>query len=343
MISVVLPVYNEESILDVLYSRLTAAAGAWNDDYEVIVVNDGSQDGSAEKLASIHRRDHRWKVLSFSRNFGHQTAISAGIHYAVGDAIVVMDADLQDPPEELHRFLAKWRQGYQVVFAIRTRRKESLFKRWAYAAFYQVIRRIASIDLPLDAGDFCVMDRVVADVLCDQPERTRFVRGLRSWAGFRQIGVPYEREARWAGQPKYTLAKLTRLALDGILCFSSVPLRAAAWLGMTLCAAAVLLAILVIIWWASDLRLLGMHPRDVAGWTSLCSLILFVSGLQLLVLGVIGEYIARIFDEVKGREPWIIADALGFETETRELRIGWHVERSAKPRQPSAKPRLRAG
>ena len=208
MISIVIPVYNEKENISELYNRITSAAEQWGDDYEVVVVDDGSSDSSLQQLAMIHWQDPRWKVLSFSRNFGHQAAVSAGLFYSRGDVVALMDADLQDPPEELPRFLEKWREGYQVVYAIRTQRKEGLLKRACYKLFYRLLRRLASIDIPVDAGDFCVMDRMVVEVLRAMPERTRFVRGLRSWAGFRQVGVPYERSSRHAGAPKYTLSKL---------------------------------------------------------------------------------------------------------------------------------------
>lgn len=335
MISIVIPVYNEEEVLPRLYSRLTQAADSWGEDFEVIVVDDGSTDSSAEQIEAKSLIDPRWKLLSFSRNFGHQTAISAGIHYAEGDAVVVMDADLQDPPEELGRFLAKWREGYQVVYAIRTRRKEGVVKRAAYAGFYRILKRVASIDIPLDAGDFCVMDRSVVDVLRSLPERSRFVRGLRSWSGFRQIGVEYERHARQAGEVKYTFSKLVRLALDGILSFSNVPLKLSSWLGIGFCGLAGLLIATVIGWWASDVQIFGMHPRNAVGWTSLCSLILLLSGLQMLVLGIVGEYLARVFDEVKARPPWIIARACGFEhgplSQSEARPVGWYAESPDEP------------
>ncbi|MFN0195619.1 MAG: glycosyltransferase family 2 protein [Planctomycetaceae bacterium] len=341
MISIIIPVKNEEETLPALYERMTKAAPSWNCDYEVIVIDDGSTDASAELLNSIHREDPRWKVLKFSRNFGHQPAVSAGIHYSSGDAVVVMDADLQDPPEELVRFLDKWREGYQVVYAIRTKRKENIFKRTAYALFYRLLKRLSSIDVPLDAGDFCVMDRAVVNVLAAIPEKTRFVRGLRSWAGFRQIGVAYERQARHAGEVKYTFSKLMQLAINGILSFSNAPLRLASWLGFLFCGLSIGLIVFLVAWWATDLTFLGMHPRNSAGWTSLVSLILFVSGLNMLMIGVVGEYLARVFDEVKGRPPWVIADAIGFDDKlvpAERQPIGWFA---AADKFPPTRPRLK--
>jgi dolichol-phosphate mannosyltransferase len=329
MISIVIPVYNEEENISELYVRLTSAAEKWGDDYEVIIVDDGSSDASLQQLAMIHRTDPRWKVLSLSRNFGHQAAISAGIFYSHGDVVAIMDADLQDPPEELPRFLNKWREGYHVVYAIRTKRKEGILKRACYKLFYRVLRRLASIDIPVDVGDFCVMDRAVVEVLNAMPERTRFVRGLRSWSGFRQTGVAYERSARFAGTPKYTFPQLVRLAVTGLLLFSSVPLKLAAWSGFCLCAFSALVLLAMVGWALGDVRLFGMRPRAVAGWTSIVSLILLMSGLQLMALGVIGQYLARVFDEVQGRPPWIIAHALGFVDCSAPQDLGWFVDTRA--------------
>lgn len=325
MISIVIPVFNEAQLIPTLYDRLEAAAQTWGDVSEVIVVDDGSTDRSKEMLMELSAKNPRWKVLSFARNFGHQKAIAAGIHYTSGEVVAVMDADLQDPPEELKRFLDKWREGYQVVYAIRTRRKENIFKRMAYAAFYRLLNHIASIDIPLDSGDFCVMDRSIVNVMRALPERTRFVRGLRTWAGFKQTGIKYERHERYAGEAKYTLTSLFKLAFDGIVSFSSLPLKLASWLGVCFCVASFLFIALVLFWRTTGVLIFGMRPSNALGWTSLVSLILFVSGLQMLLIGIIGEYLARVFDEVKGREPWVIADASGFTGPVQFQKIGWHV------------------
>ncbi|MDB5385599.1 MAG: glycosyl transferase family 2 [Planctomycetaceae bacterium] len=331
MISVVLPFYNEEETIPSLYQRLTAAADGWNEDYEVIAIDDGSKDATAGMLNAICRDDPRWKLLRFSRNFGHQAAVSAGIHYSHGDAVVVMDSDLQDPPEQLHRFLDKWREGFQVVYAIRTKRKENVFKRTGYFLFYRILQRLSTIDIPLDSGDFSLMDRSVVEVLKKLPERTRFVRGLRSWAGFRQIGVAYERDARFAGEAKYTFTKLVQLAVNGLLSFSSAPLRLASYLGFVLCGLSICLIGFLVLWKMTGVILLGMKPGTQIGWTSLISLILFLSGIQMLVIGAIGEYLARVFDEVQGRPPWIIGYAQGFETRPIGTPIGWCVSDIFRP------------
>lgn len=313
-ISAVIPIFNEEENISTLYKRVTAALEAYGMPFEVLAVDDGSVDNSKKILTAIHQKDPRWKLISFSRNFGHQAAISAGLRYASGDAVAVLDADLQDPPEELHRFLDRWKQGYEVVYAIRAKRKESYLMRLAYSSFYRILAIVSSINIPLDAGDFCVMDHKVVAVLNKLPEKNRFIRGLRTWAGYRQIGISYERDARYAGKPKYTLGRLVGLALNGIISFSSLPLRMASWLGIFFCAMSFVSIALIILWWASGWHILGSRPSDVLGWTSLMTIFLFVSGLQMLLIGICGEYISRIYDEAKGRQAWIIAESLGLET-----------------------------
>ena len=230
--SVVLPVFNERESLAELHRRLSSVMIALAEPYEIIYVDDGSRDGSGDLLAAIQQNDAQVRVLHLSRNFGHQAAISAGLDHAGGDAVIVLDADLQDPPEVLPALLAQWRLGFDVVYAVRRERKENLFKRSAYDIFYRLLRQVANVEIPLDAGDFCVLDRRVADVLRKMPERNRFMRGIRSWIGFRQIGVPYNRAARFAGQPKYSLLKLLRLAFDGFFSFSYLPLRLASLFGL---------------------------------------------------------------------------------------------------------------
>ncbi len=305
-ISVVLPVYNESDNLPELTRRLDAVLGALGDTYEVIFVDDGSHDGSLGILRSLHASDPRLRIVRLSRNFGHQAAISAGIDHAQGDVIVVMDADLQDPPEEIPNLLAHWRQGYQVVYAIRHQRKEGLLKRSAYGFFYRSLHQVASIEIPLDAGDFCAIDRQVADVLRSMPERNRFIRGIRSWVGFRQIGVPYDRAARYAGQPKYSLFKLIRLALDGFFSFSYLPLRLASLLGLLVSMAGFVLAV-----WTIYKRL--VLPQFPSGFATIVVGMMFLGGIQLLALGVIGEYVGRIFDEVKQRPLYIVRERWGFD------------------------------
>lgn len=313
MISVVIPCYNEEEVLPQLFARLGAAAETWGEEYEILLVDDGSRDATWQLILEQHARDVRWRGISFARNFGHQTAISAGIHYARGCAVILMDADLQDPPEQLHRFIAAWKDGNEVVYAIRATRKENVLKRAAYKAFYRVLRRLASIEIPLDSGDFCLMDRKVVDVLNAMPERNRFVRGLRSWAGFRQIGLEYDRDARAAGEVKYTFRKLVKLALDGVVSFSTTPLRMATYLGFVVSFFALLGAAVTILQRIFVEWFTRMGFPYVPGFYALFTGMLFLGGVQLISLGIIGEYLGRIFDEVKGRPLWTIRETAGLE------------------------------
>ena len=312
VLSVVLPVYDEAETLEALRARLVPVLERHAERFEVLFVDDGSRDGSAALLDRFHAEDPRLKVIHFSRNFGHQAALQAGLDASAGDAVVLMDADLQDPPELLADLVARWRDGYHVVYAVRRRRRESALKRAAYAAFYRTMRVIAEIDVPLDAGDFCLLDRRVVDALVALRERNRFLRGLRSWVGFRQIGVEYDRDARHAGEPKYTLRKLMGLALSGYIGFSAMPLRFAVALGAVAAALGFLLAIGTL-----ATKLLGIYsPR---GWVSTVAVMLFMGGVQLLVLGVIGEYLGRVYDEVKARPLYIVRQRIGFDQDDQSL------------------------
>lgn len=310
MISVVLPAFNEQENIPQLYERLTSCARTWNEAYEIIVVDDGSRDGTLAMCASYAANDPRFKVLSFSRNFGHPAAITAGLRFSSGDLVAILDSDLQDPPEELARFFAKCREGYDVVYAVRTKRKESAIKRASYFVYYRLLAKLATFDIPLDSGDFCVMSRRVVQTLNALPERNRFVRGLRSWIGFRQIGLEYERHARAAGEPKYTFRRLLNLALDGIFNFSYKPLRVITLTGIAVGALAMLAGLLFLFQYLGNVTLLGYNPRQARGWTSLILAILFLSGTQLFGLGVLGEYLGRIFEETKDRPMFIVDTAL---------------------------------
>ncbi len=297
-LSVVIPAYNEEDNLPALYGRLTATLDALNLDYEIIFVNDGSQDRTLALLRDLAARDPRVVAVDLARNFGHQVAISAGLDHSRGAAVIIMDADLQDPPEVLPQFIARWREGYDVVYAIREQRKEGPLKRAAYALFYRLLKRIAHIDIPLDAGDFCIMDRRVVDLLNGMPERNRFVRGIRTWVGLNQTGLAYERHARHAGKPKYTFKKLIYLALDGLISFSFVPLRLISLAGL----AVSFLSILIAIAYTIQKLTIGLSPP---GFATLVVAIFFLAGIQLITIGVIGEYVGRIFEEVKARPLYV--------------------------------------
>ena len=298
-ISVVIPIYNEEENLPVLYQRLTAALKGMGRNYEIVFVDDGSRDLSFDCMNHLAKEDPMITIIELSRNFGHQVAISAGLDYARGKGVIVMDADLQDPPEFLPPLITKWKEGHDVVYATRKDRKEGWLKRMAYAAFYRLLHRTANIDIPLDAGDFCIMDRRVVDLLMAMPERNRFVRGIRSWVGLDQVGLAYERQARYAGCSRYTFIRLVYLALDGLISFSYLPLRVIAILGIFIS----LFSILMAIFYAVKKLLVGLNPP---GFATLTVAIFFFAGIQLITIGVIGEYVGRIFEEVKQRPLYIV-------------------------------------
>ncbi len=303
-LSVVLPAYNEQEVLPMTFERFLGVSDelqALGLDLELVFVNDGSRDRTAELLDEAARGDRRIKAVHLTRNFGHQAAISAGLKLATGELVAVMDCDLQDPPEVLPRFVAKVREGYQVVYAVRRKRKESIFKRTAYWTFYRLMGLVAEMDIPLDSGDFCVMHRSAVDLLNNLPERQRFVRGLRTWVGLKQTGLEYERDARAAGVPQYTFKKLLGLAADGLVSFSGVPLKMVTRIGM----GAAMVSLLFLAWVVID-GLFGFTDFN-RGWPSLAAIITFFSAVQLIALGIIGEYLNRIFIEVKGRPTFLVA------------------------------------
>lgn len=304
--SVVVPLFNEEEVLPETIRRLTAVMEGIGESFEVILVNDGSRDGTMRIVREACAADPRFKLLSFSRNFGHQTAITAGMDHAAGRAVVVIDADLQDPPEVIAEMAARWREGYEVVYGRRLKRRgESAFKRLSARVFYRILHSLSTVDIPVDVGDFRLIDAKVRDALLAVPEHNRYVRGLISWLGFRQTDVAYEREKRYAGVTKYPLRKMVRLAADGITSFSYKPLKAGIAIGLGLSAFALLFAVFIFI-----SRLAGwvfMEP----GWASMMCVMLFFFGVVLIMLGIIGEYIARIFEEVKGRPLYIVSEKIG--------------------------------
>jgi len=313
MISVIVPAYNESEGIRALHERLTACAAGWGEPYEILLIDDGSRDNTLEIAEELAAADAHLKIVSLSRNFGHQAAVTAGLEHACGDVVAIIDADLQDPPEELHRFFAKCREGYDVIYGVRTKRKEAALKRASYFVFYRVLAQLASIEIPLDSGDFCVMNRRAVAAVNALPERRRFVRGLRSWVGFRQFGLTYERHARLAGEPKYTFAKLVNLALDGIINFSSKPLRLIALLGIGLGSASILVGLFVLTQYITDWTIWGYNPRESKGWTSTILTILFLASVQLFCLGIIGEYLGRMFEEIKQRPVYVVGKTVNVQ------------------------------
>jgi len=310
-ISVIVPCFNEEAVLPQLFKRLGAAAMTWGVDYEVLCVDDGSRDHTWQLLKQQHTADPRWRGLSFARNFGHQTAVSAGLFHATGDAVIIIDADLQDPPEEVARLLAKWREGFEVVFATRKKRRDPLVKRILAWGFYRLLEKLTPLPMARDAGDFCLLDKQVVAVMNALPERSRYLRGLRTWCGFRQTSVEFDRAERAAGEPQYTFKKSFKLAMDGLFSFSAVPLRLATYLGLWASAFAFLGVGFTFIQkiFAKQFAKIGLAPET--GYPTTIIVILFLGGVQLICLGILGEYIGRIYEEVKGRPQWIIRDHAG--------------------------------
>jgi polyisoprenyl-phosphate glycosyltransferase len=303
--SIVIPVYNEEEILPVLGERLTSLLGRLDGGAEVILVDDGSRDASFARLMEMSARDSRFKVLQFSRNFGHQVAITAGLDFAAGKAVVVMDADLQDPPEVVLEMAARWREGFEVVYAVRKeRRGENRFKRITAAAFYRLLRKLSDVDIPADVGDFRLVDRKAVEAYKTMRENDRFVRGMFSWVGFKQIGVSYDRDPRVAGETKFPFGKMMRFAIDGIVSFSSAPLRLALALGFVVSALAILYGFVAIL-----LKVSGAFT--VPGWTSVIFATSLLGGVQLIVLGVVGEYVGRTYLESKNRPLYIVNKSAG--------------------------------
>jgi glycosyltransferase involved in cell wall biosynthesis len=317
-ISVIIPCYNEQDVLPKLFERLGTVAAGWNTDYEVICVDDGSRDNTWEQLKARNAKDPRWRCLSFARNFGHQTAVSAGLHYASGDAAVIIDADLQDPPEEIARLIERWRAGYEVVFATRKKRRDPLIKRILAWGFYRLLQKMTPLPVARDAGDFCLLDKRVVAVMNSLPERSRYLRGLRTWCGFRQTSVEFDRAERAAGVPQYTFKKSFKLAMDGLFSFSATPLRLATYLGLWVSAFAFFGVIFTLAQkiFAAQFARIGLAPG--AGFPTIVISVLFLGGVQLICLGILGEYIGRIYEEVKGRPLWIIRDAAGIVTSEKK-------------------------
>ncbi len=307
-VSVVIPCFNEEGNLRETHRRVTEAVSQAGMQYEVVYVDDGSHDRTPELLRQLQAEDEHVRVVYFSRNFGHQFAVTAGLAHASGGAVIILDADLQDPPELMLDMIRLWDAGYQVVYGVRTDREgETRFKLLTARLFYRLIRWLSETEIPLDTGDFRLLDRKVVDVIVAMPERDRFLRGMVSWAGYRQIGIPYKRAPRFAGETKYPVGKMVRFAFDGIVSFSVKPLRLSTLMGFIFAGLA-LLAIL----YALGMRL--FTQRWVTGWTALMIAILFLGGAQLISLGIIGEYVGRLYGEAKHRPLYLVRETLGMDT-----------------------------
>ena len=313
--SVVVPLYNEEEVINESYKRLKAVMDGLNEPYELVFVNDGSRDKTALLAKEICANDSNVKLINFARNFGHQTAITAGMDFATGDAVVVIDADLQDPPEVIPEMIKKWREGYDVVYGQRVKRKgETWFKKLTAKIFYRTLRRLTEVDIPVDTGDFRLIDRKVCNALKKVGERNRYIRGIISWLGFKSAPVEFVREKRFAGETKYPLKKMIKFASDAIMSFSYKPLKIATFFGLFVSVASFIYLIVTII-----LKLCGAIST-VDGWTSIIVITLFLNGIILLVLGIIGEYIGRIYDEAKGRPLYVVGDVVNIDEEDTNVR-----------------------
>lgn len=307
ILSVVVPCFNEEEVISETFKRLNVFCQELRGlDVEIIFIDDGSKDKTRELLKKYAAEDDRIKVICFARNFGHQIAVTAGIDAAVGDAVVLIDADLQDPPEVIHQMVDKWKDGYDVVYGTRTERPgESAFKLATARGFYRLLNKLSDVPIPLDTGDFRLMSRAVVDTLRAMPERDRFVRGMVSWVGFKQTALPYKRAERFAGQSKYPLRKMLRFATDGILSFSTKPLQMSVGVGM-------ISAVIALMGIAYALFLRVFTSTWVEGWTALMIAVLFIGGVQLVCIGILGEYIGRIYNEIKNRPLYVVQEYVGF-------------------------------
>ena len=306
--SIVIPIYNEEENITEMYRRITHVIQQLEGEAELILIDDGSRDRSLSMIRELHHRDSRVRYLSLARNFGHQIAVTAGLNFIGGKIVIVMDADLQDPPELILAMIEKWRQGYQVVYAQRSvRKQESWLKRFTAYIFYRILRLLADVDIPPDTGDFCLMDRQVVDILNAMPERNRYIRGLRAWVGFRQTAVHFERDPRFAGKEKYTFGKSWALAVNGIISLSKVPLRLATYLGILSAGLALLMILLVLYWRLFD------PASPLIGFTLITIALFFLGSVQLFSIGILGEYIGRIYEEVKGRPIYTLKEIGGIK------------------------------
>ena len=301
--SIIVPMYNEEAVIPETYRRLTQGMEKFGESYEILFINDGSRDNTRDMLQELCKSDFHIKLIDFARNFGHQIAITAGMDYAAGECMVIIDGDLQDPPELIPEMVKLWRSGYEVVYGKRkTRQGETFFKKFTAKAFYRILHSLTDVDIPVDTGDFRLIDRRVCEALKQLPERSRYVRGLMSWVGFKQTAIEFERSERFAGETKYPLKKMIKLAMDGIMSFSYKPLKFASYIGILISGISFIYLIAVLLQ-----KLFFPHSAQ-SGWASLIAVSLFFNGIILLMLGIIGEYIGRIYDEAKGRPLYIISE-----------------------------------
>lgn len=304
MISIVIPVLNEEELIQELYDQTSAALNTITSDWEVICVNDGSNDNTLSKLIKVHEKDPRWKIISLSKNFGHQPAIWAGLNYAQGDYVGIMDGDLQDDPVHFSKFIKELSPTVDIVYAVRTKRKENFIKRIAYGSFYRLMKNVFGVKVPLDSGDFCLMKKKVTDEMLTMPEHSLFIRGIRSWVGFNQKGITCERNERFNGQPKYSTRKLMKLAYDGMFSFSDFPIKFLGRLGLVIILASMAYAGYII----TKRLMWGQVPE---GFTTLIIVILFFGGVQLVTVRILGEYLLRIYNESRKRPLYIISNKYG--------------------------------
>ncbi|MBD2346497.1 glycosyltransferase family 2 protein [Anabaena subtropica] len=306
--SFIVPIYNEEETIEEMYRRISQVMDQMDGSVELCLVNDGSRDRSLKMMRELHHQDSRIVYLSLARNFGHQIAVTAGLNFVRGQVVVILDADLQDPPELIMEMVEQWRQGYHIVYAQRIkRRQEGWFKRFTAYAFYRILKQLADVDIPTDTGDFCLLDRQVVDVLNAMPERNRYIRGLRSWVGFKQTAVRFERDPRFAGDVKYTFRKSFALAINGIVSFSKVPLRLSTYLGLLAAIVSLFMCLLVLYW------RIFTPSSPLTGIAIILIAIFFLGAVQLVSIGILGEYIGRIYEEVKQRPLYTLSEVSGFE------------------------------
>ena len=312
LLTVIVPCYNEEEVLQLTHNTILETLGEKQAfSLELIYVDDGSFDQTNHLLEKFCKESTNCKAIYLARNFGHQKAVTAGLNFASGDMVAILDADLQDPPHVVLEMIDRWKEGYKVVYGVRKNRKEGMIKRLCYSFFYRALKVLANIDIPLDSGDFCLIDREVAVIMNAMPERVRFIRGLRAWVGFSQIAVPYERTPRAAGVPKYSFRELVALAFDGVVNFSMAPLTGILVIGFCVSGLTILATLILLLNYIFDVTTFGFPPSEVPGYTSMMLTNLLLGGLNFLMLGIIGLYIGRIYEEVKGRPQYIVSRTLG--------------------------------